>query len=308
MAAFLNTDLPGLTLISKGKVRDIYSTSSPDHLIFVATDRISAYDVILKNGIPGKGKLLTELSIFWFEKLQHIIPNHFVTADVDRMPEEVRRYEDQLAGRCMLVRKADVIPLEAIVRGYITGSAWAEYKESGTVCGMRLPEGLVESQKLPEPIFTPSTKAEQGAHDENISQEQAIQLIGSELYSQISNAALTLYTTAADYARSRGVILADTKFEFGLVPGPSGKTTPILIDELLTPDSSRYWPLSEYAAGRPQPSFDKQYVRDWLVGAGFRKGLESGPEGRLGEGWVIDENVVEGTRERYEEAIKLLTK
>ncbi|RDB30078.1 Phosphoribosylaminoimidazole-succinocarboxamide synthase [Hypsizygus marmoreus] len=310
MSALINTDLPGLTLLSKGKVRDIYSTSSPDHLLFVATDRISAYDVILKNGIPDKGKLLTKLSLFWFKKLQHIMPNHFVTANVDEMPEEIRQYKDQLEGRSMLVRKAEVIPLEAIVRGYLSGSAWSEYKKSGTVHRIPLPEGLVESQEFTEPIFTPSTKAEQGAHDENISPEQAAKLIGEELYIEMSSAALLLYKTAADYARTRGVILADTKFEFGLVPSadsPSGKSL-FLIDELLTPDSSRYWPLAEYAPGGPQPSFDKQYVRDWLVQQGFRKGLESGPEGHEGEGWLIDESVVKGTRERYAEAVDLLMK
>ncbi|KAF8074641.1 hypothetical protein FPV67DRAFT_1619183 [Lyophyllum atratum] len=308
MSALTTTALPALTLLSQGKVRDVYATSSPEHLLFVATDRISAYDVILKNGIPDKGKLLTQLSLFWFEKLKHVIPNHFVTANIDEMPEEVRQYRDQLAGRAMLVRKAEVVPLEAIVRGYLSGSAWAEYKKSGTVHGVSLAAGLVESQQFPEPIFTPSTKAEQGAHDENISPEQAAKLVGEELYEQISTAALQLYKTAADYARTRGVILADTKFEFGLVTSPSGEKSLILIDELLTPDSSRYWPLSSYAPGGPQPSFDKQYVRDWLVGQGFQKGLESGPEGHAGEGWLIAQSVVNGTRERYTEAVDLLMK
>ncbi|KAF8647211.1 hypothetical protein AX16_006849 [Volvariella volvacea WC 439] len=309
MAALSSTDFPGLTLVSRGKVRDVYATSSPDHLLFVATDRISAYDVILKNGIPDKGKLLTELSLFWFKKLGHIIPNHFVTTNIDEMPEEVRQYRDQLEGRAMLVRKAKVVPLEAIVRGYLSGSAWAEYKKKGTVHGMEVPQGLVESSKFPEPIFTPSTKAEQGEHDENISGEQAAKIVGQELYDQISKAALELYKTAADYAYTRGVILADTKFEFGLVPSPDdpSKQTLILIDELLTPDSSRYWPLASYEPGKSQPSFDKQYLRDWLVATGFRKGLESGPEGKEGEGWVIEESVVQGTRERYAEAVRLLT-
>ncbi|KAG6887671.1 hypothetical protein C0995_013623 [Termitomyces sp. Mi166 len=308
MASSTTTNLPGLTLLSQGKVRDVYATSSPNRLLFVATDRISAYDVILKNGIPDKGKLLTQLSLFWFKRLGHIIPNHFVTTDIDEMPGEVRKYKDQLDGRAMLVEKASVVPLEAIVRGYLSGSAWNEYKKSGTVHGIPLPAGLVESQKFPEPIFTPSTKAEQGAHDENISPEQAAKLIGAELYEQISTAALQLYKTAADYAQTRGVILADTKFEFGLITLPSGEKQLILIDELLTPDSSRYWSLSSYAPGGPQSSFDKQYVRDWLVAQGFRKGLESGPEGHEGEGWVIEGKVVEGTRTRYAEAVDLLTK
>ncbi|KAK1236439.1 Bifunctional purine biosynthetic protein ade1 [Marasmius sp. AFHP31] len=307
--ALVNTDLPGLSLLSKGKVRDIYSTSSPDHLVFVATDRISAYDVILKNGIPDKGKILTEISLFWFKKLQHIIPNHFVTSDVDEMSQEVRKHKEQLRGRTMLVRKAKVIQIEAIVRGYLTGSAWSEYKKSETMHGISLPAGMKESEKLPEPVFTPSTKAEQGAHDENISPEQAAKLLGEDLYAQVSQVALRLYTEAAEYALTKGLILADTKFEFGLVPSTSspGSETLILVDEVLTPDSSRYWPLEGYEAGKSQPSFDKQYLRDWLVSAGFRKGLESGKEGEEGQGWVIDEIVVQGTRKRYEEALKMLT-
>ncbi|KAL1668936.1 hypothetical protein GGF50DRAFT_96138 [Schizophyllum commune] len=305
--ALIHSDLPDLPLVSKGKVRDIYALpSSPEHLLFVASDRISAYDVILNNGIPAKGKLLTQISLFWFRKLAHIIPNHFVTANVDAMPEGVRKYKDQLDGRAMLVKKAKVVPLEAIVRGYISGSAWAEYKKSGTVHGMPAPAGLVESQKFPEPIFTPSTKADQGAHDENISAEQAAALVGQDLYDHISRAAIALYKTAADYAATRGVILADTKFEFGLIPGADGKDELILVDELLTPDSSRYWPADSYKPGGPQPSFDKQYLRDWLVSKGFKKGLESGPPGKEGQGWTIDEDVVEGTKKRYEEVVRLL--
>ncbi|KAJ6515443.1 phosphoribosylaminoimidazole-succinocarboxamide synthase [Mycena sanguinolenta] len=313
MAALTATHLPNLTLLSKGKVRDIYATSDPDALLFVATDRISAYDVILKNGIPGKGALLTEISRFWFAKLAHIIPNHFLTADIDTMPAEVHEYKTQLAGRAMLVRKAQVVPLEAIVRGYLTGSAWAEYQKSGTAHGIVLPPGLRESERLPTPLFTPSTKAEMGAHDENISPQQAAALIGDALYAQVSKAALALYTTASEYALARGLILADTKFEFGLVPASTSADATqelFLVDELLTPDSSRYWPAEGYEAGRAQPSFDKQYLRDWLVGAGFRKGLEAGPadaEGKSGnEGWVIEESVVEGTRKRYEEVVAML--
>jgi len=306
MTALLNSDLPGLNFISKGKVRDIYSTSSPDHLLFVATDRISAYDVILQNGIPDKGKLLTQISLFWFKKLVDIIPNHFVSADVEEMPEEVHKYKDQLDGRAMLVRKAEVVPIEAIVRGYLSGSAWAEYQKTGTIHDIPMPAGLLESQKLPEPLFTPSTKAAQGTHDENISPERAAQLIGQDLYNQISSISLQLYKAASSYALDRGLILADTKFEFGLVPD-TGEHRLILVDEVLTPDSSRYWPLESYESGKPQPSFDKQYVRDWLVKSGYRKGLESGPEGKEGQGWVIDEDVVKGTRERYTEAVKLLS-
>lgn len=306
MAPITTTNFESLKLISRGKVRDIYATSDPNALLFVATDRISAYDVILNNGIPNKGRILTQLSLFWFEKLREIIPNHLITTDVDQMPDDVKAYRDQLEGRSMLVRRAEVIPLEAIVRGYITGSAWSEYKKSGTVHGISLPAGLVESSKLPEPLFTPSTKAEQGAHDENIHPDQARKLIGSDLYEEVSQAALKLYSAAAAHAAERGIILADTKFEFGLVEpsAEGGKKELILIDEVLTPDSSRYWPAEGYEPGKSQPSFDKQYLRDWLVSKGFKKGLESGLDGN---GWTIDAEVVEGTQKRYEEVFRLIS-
>jgi len=297
-SALIDSNVPQLKLLSKGKVRDIYATSSSEHLLFVASDRISAYDVILKNGILDKGRVLTELSLFWFAKLKDIIPNHVVTSRIEEMPEEVHQHKEQLEGRSILVKKANVIPLEAIVRGYITGSAWAEYKKSRTMHGIPLPDGLLESQKLPAPIFTPSTKADQGAHDENISPEQAATLIGQELYDKISSVAVRLYTAAAEYAATRGLIVADTKFEFGLIDGEL-----ILIDEALTPDSSRYWPLEGYVPGRSQPSFDKQYLRDWLMSQGFRKGLENGPDG---EGWTMSEEVVRETRKRYLSARDLL--
>lgn len=306
MAALLQTDLPDLQLLSRGKVRDVYATSSPHHLLFVATDRISVYDVILNSGIPDKGKLLTSISLFWFEKLKHIIPNHLVTVNIDEMPDEVRQYREQLEGRTMLVRKAKIVPIEAIVRGYITGSAWAEYQKSQTVCGIPIPERMEESQKFPTPIFTPSTKAEQGAHDENISPEKAVQLIGQDLFDRIQAASLQLYTAATEYAESCGLILADTKFEFGLVPSASaGQDELILVDEVLTPDSSRYWPRDQYEPGKGQPSFDKQYVRNALTAAGYRKGLESGPNAN-GKGWGIDDIVIEGTRKRYKEAEQML--
>lgn len=306
MAPITTTNFESLKLISRGKVRDIYATSDPNALLFVATDRISAYDVILNNGIPNKGRILTQLSLFWFEKLREIIPNHLITTDFDQMPDDVKAYRDQLEGRSMLVRRAEVIPLEAIVRGYITGSAWSEYKKSGTVHGISLPAGLVESSKLPEPLFTPSTKAEQGAHDENIHPDQARKLIGSDLYEEVSQAALKLYSAAAAHAAERGIILADTKFEFGLVEpsAEGGKKELILIDEVLTPDSSRYWPAEGYEPGKSQPSFDKQYLRDWLVSKGFKKGLESGLDGN---GWTIDAEVVEGTQKRYEEVSRLIS-
>ncbi|CAE6483298.1 unnamed protein product [Rhizoctonia solani] len=237
--------LPGLTLVSQGKVRDIYSTSDPNALLFVATDRISAYD-----GVPGKGVILSQLALFWFRRLEGIIPNHLITDDVDQMPPEIAKHKDILNGRAMLVKKAKVIPLEAIVRGYITGSAWSEYKKSGTVHGIRVPEGLAESQKLPEPLFTPSTKAEQGQHDENIHPDRAAEIIGKELCDKIASVSLRIYKEASEYAASRGVILADTKLEFGLVEGPGSTPQLILIDEVLTPDSSRYWPASEYKLGK----------------------------------------------------------
>ncbi|KAJ7740495.1 phosphoribosylaminoimidazole-succinocarboxamide synthase [Mycena olivaceomarginata] len=272
-----------------GKLRRC-SGSDPNALLFIATDRISAYDVILTN----VGALLTEISRFWFAKLAHIIPNHFITADIDAMPAEIHEYKAQLEGRAMLVGKAQVVPLEAIVRGYLTGSACAEYQKSGTVHGISLPAGLRESERLPTPLFTPSTKADIGAHDENISPQQAAALIGDALYAQISTAALALYTAASEHAHARGLILADTKFEFGLVPA-SGETQELIL------------PAAVYEAGRAQPSFDKQYLRDWLVGAGFRKGLEAGPKGSVGKGWAIEESVVEGTRKRYEEVVAMLT-
>ncbi|KIJ55541.1 hypothetical protein M422DRAFT_220263 [Sphaerobolus stellatus SS14] len=300
----LQTNLPTLQLISRGKVRDIYAlASNPDALLFVATDRISAYDVILKNGIPTKGILLTKISSFWFDKLAHIVPNHVITTSFDEMPQaELGPYREQLKDRTMLVKRAKVVKIEAIVRGYLAGSAWGEYKKLGTVHGIPMPPGMVESQKFPEPLFTPSTKADQGEHDENLHPDAAKKLLGDALYDQVSSTALALYTAASQYAESRGLILADTKFEFGQLPdGPL-----ILIDEVLTPDSSRYWPKNGYQPGKSQPSFDKQYVRDWLVENGFKKGLESGPVGHEGEGWEIEKSVVEGTKERYKEAVERL--
>ncbi|CAE6403878.1 unnamed protein product [Rhizoctonia solani] len=243
--------LPDLTLVSQGKVRDIYSTSDPNALLFVATDRISAYDVILKNAsaICAHSRDLS-LALFWFKRLEGVIPNHLITDNVDQMPAEVAKYKNILNGRTMLVKKAKVVPLEAIVRGYITGSAWSEYKKSGTVHGIRVADGLVESQKLPEPLFTPSTKAEQGQHDENIHPDRAAEIVGKELCDKIASISVRIYKEAAEYAASRGVILADTKLEFGLVEVPGGESQLILIDEVLTPDSSRYWPASEYKLGK----------------------------------------------------------
>ncbi|KAJ6569701.1 hypothetical protein B0H10DRAFT_2168841 [Mycena sp. CBHHK59/15] len=308
MDSLTETDLPNLILISKGcKVHDIYSTSDPYKLLFVATDRISTYNVILKNGILGKGKLLTEVSLFWFQKLEHIILNHFVMANIDEMPTEICGYHRQLDGGSMVIKKVKVVPLEAIVWGHLTGSAWAEYKKSGTVHRISLPAGLMEPEKLPTPLFTPSTKAEQGSHDENILPEQASKLNGSELNARISEAALALYSTVSAHVHSKGWILANTKFEFGLFlvsPAPGAKQELLLIDELhagliavLATRGICSWTLTAI--------FDKQYLRDWLVGSGFRKGLEAGPEGSGGAGWVIDDEIIEGTRKPYEVVVML---
>ncbi|KAG8834781.1 Bifunctional purine biosynthetic protein ade1 [Serendipita sp. 399] len=312
MGTLTNIDLDGLKLLSRGKVRDVYETSDPNQLLFVASDRISAYDVILNNGIPGKGAILTKMSLFWFEKLKDVIPNHFITANIEEMPAEIQVHAERIKGRSMLVRRAKVIPIEAITRGYLSGSAWAEYKIKGTMHDIKLPEGLKESQKLPQPVFTPSTKAEAGQHDENIHPDTARKLVGDAVYDRVSSAAVELYARAAEHALAQGVIIADTKFEFGLVPceetdsaivvdGQSMEV--ILVDEVLTPDSSRFWPASEYEEGITPPSYDKQYLRDWMRAAGFVKGLEQGPDG---QGWTIPADVLEGTRKRYEEALQRL--
>jgi phosphoribosylaminoimidazole-succinocarboxamide synthase len=253
----LQTDFPDLELHASGKVRDVYRLGD-DRLLFVATDRISAFDYVLATGIPHKGRVLTQLSLFWFEFLRDVVPNHLVTADVEKYPDAVRRYRDQLRGRSMMVVRGDMLPVECVVRGYISGSAWKEYKASGMVCGIALPAGLSESDALPEPIFTPATKAVSG-HDENISFEHMVRIIGPELSRKVRDVSLGIYSKAADYARSRGIIIADTKFEFGHTP--AGLT---LADEVLTPDSSRFWPADKYQPGQPQESYDKQYVRDYL--------------------------------------------
>jgi phosphoribosylaminoimidazole-succinocarboxamide synthase len=253
----LRTDIPELELYASGKVRDVYRVDN-EHLLFVATDRISAFDYVLATGIPNKGKVLTQLSLFWFDLLGDIVPNHLVTADVERYPAVLRPYEEQLRGRSMLVVRADMVAIECVVRGYISGSAWKEYKQTGSVCGIALPPGLRESDQLPEPIFTPATKALSG-HDENISFERMAQQAGPALSRELRDLSMRIYQTAADYARQRGIIIADTKFEFGRTAGGL-----VLADEVLTPDSSRFWPADTYQPGRAQESFDKQYVRDYL--------------------------------------------
>jgi len=253
----LQTDFPDLSLHASGKVRDVYTLDN-ENLLFVATDRISAFDYVLATGIPHKGRVLTQISLFWFEFLKDIVPNHLIAAAVSAYPKPVQKYADQLQGRSMQVKRADMFPVECVVRGYISGSAWKEYKSTGKVCGIDLPSGLKESDKLPEPIFTPATKATTG-HDENISFATMSSLVGSELSTQLRDISLKIYTTAADYARTKGIIIADTKFEFGKTA--AGIT---LADEVLTPDSSRFWPADKYQPGQTQESFDKQYVRDYL--------------------------------------------
>ena len=290
-SALLKTDFPDLTLHASGKVRDVYKVDA-EHLLFVATDRISAFDYILATGIPNKGRVLTQLSLFWFEFLKDIVPNHFVTADVSQYPEQARQYRDQLEGRSMLVRRAEMFPVECVVRGYLSGSGWKEYQSTGAVCGIRLPEGLHESDKLPEPIFTPSTKATSG-HDENIAFDEVERRVGLETAARLRDLTLAIYAKAATYAESRGIILADTKFEFGYV----GETL-TLADEALTPDSSRFWPKDQYQPGGAQPSFDKQYVRDYLEEIRWNK-QPPAPS--------LPDEVARRTSEKYKEAYRLLT-
>ena len=256
-SVLLRTDYPELELHASGKVRDVYSLDS-DHLLFVATDRISAFDYVLATGIPHKGRVLTQISLFWFDFLKDVVPNHLVTADVDRYPAAIRKYADELRGRSMMVMRAEMVPVECVARGYLSGSAWKEYQATGAVCGVKLPPGLKESGQLPEPLFTPATKATTG-HDINISFEEMCKLVDPELSRQLRDTTLRIYKKAAEYARQRGIIIADTKFEFGQTA--QGIT---LADEVLTPDSSRFWPADTYQPGKAQDSYDKQYVRDYL--------------------------------------------
>lgn len=275
---------------SRGKVRDIYDAG--ENLLMVATDRISAFDFILPDEIPFKGEVLNRISAFWFDKFADIVPNHLVSIDPADFPEEFAEYRDYLAGRAMLVKKAQTIPIECIVRGYLTGSGKKTYDESGTVCGIQLPEGLTEASKLPEPLFTPSTKAEIGDHDENISFERCCEIVGEDIAAQIRDLSLKIYKAAAEYAATRGIIIADTKFEFGVI---DGKVT--LIDECLTPDSSRFWPAASYEEGKIQPSYDKQFVRNWL----------KANWDMTGETPHLPAEVIDGTSERYREAFQIIT-
>lgn len=275
---------------SRGKVRDIYDAG--ENLLMVATDRISAFDFILPDEIPFKGEVLNRISAFWFDKFAGIVPNHLVSIDPADFPEEFAEYRDYLAGRAMLVKKAQTIPIECIVRGYLTGSGKKTYDENGTVCGIQLPEGLTEASKLPEPLFTPSTKAAIGDHDENISFERCCEIVGEDIAAQIRDLSLKIYKAAAEYAATRGIIIADTKFEFGVI---DGKVT--LIDECLTPDSSRFWPAASYEEGKIQPSYDKQFVRNWL----------KANWDMTGETPHLPAEVIDGTSERYREAFQIIT-
>ncbi len=286
----LKTEIPGVEP-KRGKVRDIYDLG--DQLLFVASDRISAFDVIMANGIPDKGAVLARISLFWFDWLKDTVKNHLITSDVSKYPAPFNQYADQLTGRSMLVKKTKVLSVECIVRGYITGSGWKEYQQKGTVCNIMLPSGLKQCDKLPGALFTPSTKAEQGLHDENISPEQAAEIIGKEAADYVAAKSIEIYTKAAEYAASRGIILADTKFEWGY----DGDEI-ILIDEVLTPDSSRFWPADKYEPGRDQESFDKQFVRNYLESIDFNK-QPPGPE--------LPEDVIEKTRQKYVEAFEKIS-
>ena len=290
-SVLLQTDFPELELHASGKVRDVYRLDN-DHLLFVATDRISAFDYVLATGIPHKGQVLTQISLFWFDFLKDIVPNHVITADVERYPATVKKYADQLRGRSMLVMRGDMFPVECVVRGYLSGSGWKEYKASGKVCGIALPAGLRESDALPEPIFSPATKATTG-HDINISFEEMCKIVDPGESRQLREISLNLYKRAADYARQKGIIIADTKFEFGRTP--AGIT---LADEVLTPDSSRFWPADKYQPGKAQESFDKQYVRDYLEEIRWNK-QPPAPS--------LPPEVAENTSAKYMEAFRRLT-
>ncbi len=287
----IRTDFEGLPLKGRGKVRDIYDLG--ETLLIVATDRISAFDVVMLNPIPDKGMVLTRISRFWFEATRDIVSNHLISTEVEDFPEACRPYREILAGRTMWVRKTEPLPIECVVRGYLSGSGWKEYQTSGKVCGVRLSEGLVESSKLEEPIFTPATKAEVGAHDENISFGQVSELVGKERAEQVREISISIYQRARETAEKRGIIIADTKFEFGISGGKL-----LFIDEALTPDSSRFWPKDEYRPGGPQKSFDKQFLRDYLLTLDWDKAPPA-PE--------LPREIIEKTREKYLEALKRLT-
>jgi phosphoribosylaminoimidazole-succinocarboxamide synthase len=291
----IDSSLADLLLVRRGKVRDVYGVDD-DHLLIVATDRISAFDYVLGSGIPDKGRVLTQLSAFWFDRVADLVPHHLVATDVARFPASLARYADVLRGRAMLVRRTTPFAVECVARGYLSGSGWKDYQRTGQVCGVPLPAGLRESDRLPEPIFTPATKAESG-HDENISEARAAAIVGEATLARLKALTLALYRRGAEHAASCGIILADTKFEFGIRPGPDGDAI-LLIDEVMTPDSSRFWPADGYAPGGPQPSFDKQYVRDYLEAIRWNK-QPPVP--------ALPDDVVAGTREKYLDAYRRLT-
>jgi phosphoribosylaminoimidazole-succinocarboxamide synthase len=288
--ALLTTSIPSGNLVSRGKVRDIYATD--EALVLVATDRISAFDSVLSPGIPGRGEILTRLSTFWFERFSDLVPNHLLATDLVDFPEPFKNHPE-LEGRSVLAKKLEPVPVECVARGYIVGSGWKEYQTDGTVCGIQLPDGLIQADKLPEPIFTPATKATDG-HDENISFERMVDIVGEETATRLRDLTLELYTSAAEYARERGIIIADTKFEFGF----DGDGQIVWMDEALTPDSSRFWPADEYQPGRSPASYDKQYVRDYLETSGWDKEPPAP---------TLPDEVVDGTLSRYLEAYRLLT-
>jgi phosphoribosylaminoimidazole-succinocarboxamide synthase len=289
--ALLTTSLGDIPLTARGKVRDLYAIG--DELVFIATDRISAFDHVLGSGIPDKGKILTQLSRFWFEFLADTVPNHLLAEPSAKLLALLAPFQDQTAGRSMIVKRAEMFPVECVVRGYISGSGWKDYLATGSVCGIELPKGLRESDTLPEPIFTPAAKIDAGGHDENISYATMVETIGAEYAAELKQLSFAIYAKAAAHAASKGLILADTKFEFGLVGGQI-----VLADEVLTPDSSRYWPASEYAPGGPQPSFDKQYVRDYLESVRWNKQAPA-PS--------LPDEVIAKTREKYLEAFRMVT-
>jgi len=302
-AVVLETQLPGITLARRGKVRDVYDLG--EHLLIVATDRISAFDCILGSGIPDKGKVLTQLSAFWFGRVGDLVPHHLVSIDVEDFPAAVRGHRDLLRGRSMLVKKTEPLPIECVARGFLSGSGWKDYKKTGAVCGIDLPPGLQESDRLPHPIFTPATKAETG-HDENISEARAAEVVGADRVTTLKALTLSIYARGVAHAETCGIIIADTKFEFGRLrasgasasQGAAGNNQLILIDEILTPDSSRFWPRADYQPGRAQPSFDKQFVRDYLEEIGWNK-QPPAPS--------LPEPVIRRTREKYLEAYRRLT-
>src|SRR5438093_3101071 len=285
----MKTDLPGVKLHGRGKVRDIYDVG--EHLLIVATDRLSAFDVVLPTPIPNKGKVLTQMSAFWFDHFKDFVPNHLVSTKVDEYPKELRQFLEQLEGRSMLVKKAKVFPIECVARGFLTGSGLKDYKTTGQVCGIALPPGLRDSDRLPQPIFTPATKAETG-HDENISEEQAGKIIGPDIR-KLKDLTLSIYSRAVDFASKRGIIICDTKFEFGTIDGQIR-----IVDEILTPDSSRFWPADRYSPGKPQASFDKQFVRDYLERINWNKRPPAPP---------LPEDIVNATSAKYAEALRILT-